>query len=378
MRTAFFFLLTLLATATLAQAQQTLAPMIDAERKCGVFIPPQLAKTYPAMQWNGGACANGLAIGEGFVTFHFAPDKRPVKVWQGNFRDGFFIGEAKAFQIKPLGDRGALVFLPAKTYREGFPWLLTRLLADGPLPLCGRAIGEIAIEAAPELKKFDEALLRRMMQNAATAYRLACPQPIKLHFAVVEAGKLGVLADGSFAGANDVVARGSLAEGAPIEAINDFYNVAFNPSVEESRKREMAASRTTWTAFTRSNWVVYWVKPRQLALTPWRYERKVVAFAARYVRMVAPNTALLRDDDGGEVLVRDLPDAVLQSAARGEMMVLAGTGAGVVPLALSRYEVSTVVATDWKLCQRARCADFLEWIDEEKKPFPWGEDQSQF
>ena len=44
----------------------------------------------------------------------------------------------------------------------------------------------------------------------------------------------------------------------------------------------------------------------------------------------------------------------------------------------SRFEVSAIEAVGWLLCRRSGCGDLLEWMDEEKKPFPWGEDQSAF
>lgn len=361
--------------AFLAQGQNTLQPLIDAERKCGVFAPPQIAKTYPHVQWNGAVCVNRMAHGEGFVTFARDSATRPLKVWQGNFHFGFFIGDAKVLgTIRPFGESGALVQLPAHTYAEGLPWLLTRLLHDGPLPVCGRGVGEVAIEAARGIVKFEEALLRKMMRNAAIAYRMACPQPIRLRFAVVEAGKLDRLANGSFAGANDVVARGTLAEGAPVDAIDDFYNGAFSPDHEKRRDEQHAASRRAWQAFSRANWVVHWVKLPQLAAAPPHYRQKIVAFPARFARMVAPRTALLRDDDG-EVMVRDIPDDALRP---GQAVVIAGRSLGLLPLPMSANEISTVEATAWKPCELPACADFIGWMEGERKPFPWGQDQSQY
>jgi len=51
---------------------------------------------------------------------------------------------------------------------------------------------------------------------------------------------------------------------------------------------------------------------------------------------------------------------------------------GTAELALEApHDLASVEATAWKLCQRAGCADFLDWIDTEKH-FAWGEDQSEF
>jgi hypothetical protein len=374
--------LLILLTAPIAQAQQTLKPAMDSAARCGVFALPSTTRPYPHLKWSG-ACRDGLAEGKGTASFAANADARPNKIWEGNFRNGFFVGQAVLKgRVLPMGDRAALVELPSNAAQEGSLFVVARLSNENePLAICGGGVGEIAVEAPHDLAPNDEPRLRRMMQRAALAYRSACPSPLGLRFAIVAAGKRDALAVGSFGGATDVIARGSLVEGGAAEAIHDFRNIATNESDQgrraqankDRRQEQRADSRKAWQEFTRASAVAFWVTPKQLDTNPFRYDGKIVAFPARFVRMVAPNTAILRDDRWGEVMVSGIPNDLLQDKS---IVVIAGRSSG-RKAAPSGREISSVNATAWKLCQRAGCADYLDWIDEEKR-FTWGEDQSEF
>jgi hypothetical protein len=366
-----------------ALAQTTFKPVVDPAARCGVFAPPQIARPYPQMKWTG-PCRDGLAEGKGTASFAATPQSQPNKTWSGNFRNGFFLGEATVRgAIVPFGDRAALIELPHNAPQDGKLWLHARLPSDGgALPRCGVGTAEIAIEAPHDLAVNDEARLRRMMQRAALAYREACPSPLELRLAVVAADKRDALSVGSFEGATEVIARAALAEGAAADAIHNFRNVATNESdqgrrtkaIEDRRKQERASSRRNWQDFTRANAVALWVTPRQLDTNPFHYQGKIVALPGQFERMVAPGTALLRDRRWGLVLVSGLPNDLLTDKAT---VVIAGRASGRKSPPNSRQEIASIDATGWKLCQRAGCADYLEWIDDEKK-FAWGEDQSEF
>jgi len=382
-RHLFLSLAGLLLASSAALAQDTPKPLLDPAARCAVFAPPPIARPYPHVKWSG-LCRDGLAEGKGTASFAATPTAQPSKSWQGNFRNGFFVGDAMVRgSIVPLGDRAALVELPSTAPQEGKIWLHAKLANDGaPLPRCGSGTAEIAIEAAPDLSASDEPRLRRMMQRAALAYRETCPQPLGLRFVVVEAGKRDVLGTGSFGGATDVVARAALVEGAAADAITGFRNIATGESDQgrrsqqfaDKRKEERAQSRRNWQDFTRANSVALWVTPKQLDLNPFHYQGRIVALPGQFERMVAPNVALLRDRRWGLVMVSGIPNDLLTDKST---VVIAGRAAGRKTYPNSQHEIANIDATAWKLCQRAGCADYLDWIDEEKR-FIWGEDQSEF
>lgn len=357
--------------------------MIDPATRCGVYAVPSVARAYAHMKWSGG-CRDGLAEGRGTATFHATAQSQASKSWTGNFRNGFFLGDATVRGgIEPLGERGALIELPHNAPQDGRIFLHARLPADGgPLERCGVGNAELAAEAPADLAAGDEARLRRMMQRAALAYREACPAPLGLLIVIVPASKRQALATGSFGGNTEVMARGRVAEGAAADAITGFQNVATGESdagrrsqqFADKRQQEREQSRRNWRDFTRANAVAMWVTPKQLDLNPFHYQDKIVALPGQFERMVAPNVALLRDRRWGLVLVSGIPNDLLTDKST---VVIAGRAAGRKTYPNSRAEVASIEATAWKLCQRAGCADYLDWIDEEKK-FTWGEDQSEF
>ncbi|MGE0151978.1 MAG: hypothetical protein AB7R90_05120 [Reyranellaceae bacterium] len=372
-----------LAASAAAQSAAPPRPLIDPAARCGVFAPAAIARPYPHLKWSG-ACRDGLADGKGVASFAATAQSPPNKRWEGHFRHGFFVGDAALRgAIVPLGDRAALIELAHNAPQDGTVWLHARLPHDGaPLERCGSGTAELAVEAPADLVASDEARLRGMMQRAILAYRQACPAPLPLLLAVVEQGKRAALGVGSFAGATDVVARASLRQGAPADAIHDFRNVATGESdqgrrgqaIEDRRRQERADSRRNWQDFSRAHGVALWVTPRQLDANPFRYQGRIVAFPSRFVRMLAPGTALLRDDRWGAVMVSGLPDDLLQDKS---VAVIAGRAGARKSLPHARQEIASVEAVAWQLCRRAGCADYLDWIDAERK-FAWGEDQSEF
>jgi hypothetical protein len=73
-------------------------------------------------------------------------------------------------------------------------------------------------------------------------------------------------------------------------------------------------------------------------------------------------------------MVNGLPEHLLQ---RGLGILIAGRAQGRQAVPNATGELGTVAVTAWKLCQRADCADYVEWMDEEKS-FSWGADHSRF
>jgi hypothetical protein len=357
-------------------------PVLDPAARCAVHTLPNIARSTPHLKWSG-ACRDGLAEGKGIASFAATPTSQASKSFEGYFRNGFFVGETPLkHAVEPLVDRAALIELPSNAAQEGRIWLEAPMDSEtGVLARCGRGVAQIAVEAPHDLASNDEPRLRRMMQRAALAYRAACPSPLGLRLFVVPADKRRNLAEGSF-GAVGVVARANLAEGAAADALHKFENVATNESdqgrrtqaIEARRKQERADSRRNWQDFTRANAVAVWVTPKQLDLNPFHYQGKIVALPGAFVRMIAPNTALLRDARYGTVMVSGIPNDLLQDKST---VVIAGRASGRKTLPNSRQEVASIEATAWKLCQRTGCADYIDWIDEEKK-FAWGEDQSEF
>ncbi len=361
---------------------ETVRPLIDPAGKCGVHAAPAITKPYPHLRWSG-PCRDGLADGEGVAEFAAMATAKPNKIWRGHFRGGYFVGDTPlAARVEPLGRQNAFVQLPSYPAAEGSAWIHVRVRSDGgPLPRCGEGAAEIAIEAPAGLAVADEKRLRGMMLQAASAYRAVCSSPIVQRFAVVAAGRRAALGIGSFGGATEAIARAEMLAGK--DDLRDFRNIATGESdssrqaqhYEDKRKERIEESRTAWRDFTRANRVELWVTPRQLETNPFRYEGRTVAFPARFLRMISANVALVRDDRWGEVLVLGVPNDLLQDKSTA---VFAGRSIGRRTLPNSRFEVSAIEAVGWRLCRRSGCGDLLEWMDEETKPFPWGEDQSAF
>ena len=357
-----------------AQNQSTSKRLLDPIKQCGVFVLPALALSHPHIRWQGLCSSEGLAEGEGIVTFATSANGKTEKVWEGNFRNGFFTGRSRAIEIKPLGERRALVRLPGG-YGDSAAWLISRLPADGPLPVCGDNVGHVAVETTVREEAMHAMPLRQLMQKAAIAYRAVCPQPLRLRLAVIPRGRFGDLDNGVFDDAKTVVARASLAEDDPVEALHNFQLVALDAVIINRRQRERDAAWHRWREFSRSNWVVHWVTARQLNEKPSRYQGKIVALAGAFVRQIAPDTALVRDIFGNEVMVQGLPETLSKS---GVDVVIAGTSQRRKLPPLSFGALVVVEATSWRACERNGCRDYLDWMESQPTPFPWGEDQSRY
>jgi len=224
------------------------------------------------------------------------------------------------------------------------------------------------------------------MQRAATFYRQACPGPIAMRFLVVPPQGQQALAEASFGGVQQAIARAQLATGAPPDRLSNFSNIATGDS-DQGRKaaalkvkktQEIADSRAAWQALSQKNRVTMWTTPRQIMSNPFRYGDRVVAFPGRFNRMEGPNAAYVRDAQGGRIVVTGLgsdvfsepKDAIFVGRAVGEREV-ALTGQVTV-------KAPTVEILSVQICARRGCTDYLQWMDEEKLPFPWGEDQTKY
>lgn len=381
-RSIAFYIGLMLTGAATAQEVKTLQPLIDVERGCGVFVAPRMAQDYPHIQWSG-PCGNGLAEGSGFVTFARKPGERPSKVWQGKFRNGFFVGQAQPVRrIEPLGERFALIELPTKA-NDFLAWHVVRMQPDGPLPLCGESRADIAIEITPRVATIDETLLRQMMLQTIAPYRLACPAPVKLRLAVVDSGRRTALAENFMAQTPGILARASVetsaADPSAFDTLRDFallrepgalHRRAEEPATELQHQRERSWRK--WQEFNREHKVSLWLKLAQLD-TPFRHAGKTVAFPARVLTTINGEMTMVYDKEGGSALVSGLPRDLREP---NTILVIAGRTALMRSFPHSHHSYPAVDATGWARCENSECDDFLGWIAHEKKPYRWGVDEA--
>lgn len=346
-------------------------PAIDHAARCGVFVPPSVSKPTPHLKWSG-ACNNGLAEGRGTASLSASPGTAPQRVWQGNFRNGIFLGEANAAGAAvAISPYLAGIELIHTAPQEGRVWLRYTMTTDGPpLPLCSSGTAEVSFETPAILS--DQARMRQAIELAITTYRRACP--------VAGAARVTVFTGGFYKPV--LIARGAVEAGAPVQAMHSFQSLLPGEADPYQRSRlqeerlqdHVGRSRRNWQEFTRTNGVEVWVTPRQLEMSASRFEGKIVALPGRFNVVVQQGTAILKDDRWGMVVVTGLPNYVLQ---QGTFLIVAGRSQGKQKLPQSTAEIATVAATAWKICQTATCGEYLDWMAQEKS-YSWGAEHSAF
>lgn len=369
-----------------AQAADGVKAILDPASQCKVFAAPGVYKPLPAMKWNG-KCRDGFAEGQGTATFAATSASLPSKTWQGNFHAGFFLGNAMTRgRIEAPGGSTVLVEFPVASGDDLSYWVVTRLTDSEPLQVCGGGTAEVLIEAPHDLAKNDDDGLRQLMRRAAVFYRQVCPAPVSMRFLVVSPQGRGSVGGIGFGAKEKEIARAQLASDAPPDKLYNFNNYATGESdqgkktaaLEAKKKQDIADSRVAWNVLSQKNKVTLWTTPKLIAANPFRYGDRIVAFPGRFDAMEGPGSAVIRDSQGGYIMVTGLANDALTKPGDA---IFIGRVVGQRDVQVnSRVSVKapTVEIGSVQVCARKGCTDYLWWMDDEKPSFPWGEDQSKY
>ncbi len=360
--------------------------MTDAKSNCRVFAPLGVQKALPFVSWSG-ACRDGFAEGAGTASFAALAGGQPSKTWQGNFHSGFFTGDVKANgQMQAPGGSSVLIEFPTNAPAEGTYWVATNWTRDSPVSTCGVGVAEVLVEAPADLSPNDDARIRQMMSRAVVFYRQACPGPLAIRLVVVPPQGQQGLANASFSGIEKRIAEANVGTSASPDSLSNFKNIATGESdqgkkqaaAKEKKQQAIADGRAAWLALSQKNKVTLWTTPKLIAANPFRYGDRIVAFPGRFNEMEGPGTAVIRDSQGGYTLVIGLSNDAL---TKPQDAIFVGKVLGQRDVQINNrvsVKAPTVEIISVQTCVRKGCLDFLEWMDDEKPSFPWGEDQSKY
>ncbi len=382
--------LALLVSPALAQPwlnkNAAVQAMTDAKSNCKVFAPLSVQKSLPFLTWSG-ACRDGFAEGAGTASFAALAGGQPSKTWEGNFHSGFFTGNVKASgQMQAPGGSSVLIEFPTNAPAEGTYWVVTAWTHDAPVQTCGLGAAEVLVEAPADLSPSDDARIRQMMSRAVVFYRQACAGPITMRLVVVPPQGQQGLATASFSAIEKRIAEAQVGTGASPDSLANFKNIATGESdqgkkqaaAKEKKQQSIADGRAAWLTLSQKNKVTLWVTPQLIGANPFRFGDRIVAFPGHFNEMIEPGVAKISDAKGGRIVVTGVPN---DAFAKPQDAIFVGKVSGQRDVAISSRTTVKEPAVELialQPCARKGCLDYLEWMDDEKPPFPWGEDQAKY
>lgn len=352
---------------------------------CAVWAPWSRGDQKQAVRYQG-PCVKGKADGKGraeWINLY-----RPGEVdetWEGNFRNGVFIGE-QSFKGSLDGWSGNVVVSErGELSRAPMVWIhrAANKSRNGTINLC--EVQQAGMIVKESFDATDDANIQSTMKDIYRAVASAC-QSVRDVSTVDVAIWRAPLAPNAQGEPAQPLASGSVVKVTSSNSIDPLEIRAYRNEIsanarlqqqESEKENRQTQTRKAFQQFSVRHQVHAWATTNQIYRNPFRWKQESVAVAVKLDRMLTPSVAWVRD--AGEsysspMLIKDAePDAFGHNGYAIAIGTVSApqTSASLGASTQQPLEAPVLTIRHMQPCEKNGCAEWFDW--EFSKDMKWGE-----